>query len=93
MDKQENVYQRQFLERFGVDVKKRPLGKAKSKWSKIVERQFTESGKAWNEDVKFEVKGWLSGFAADNCEIILIEALTGPLDAFITTAEMKLPEN
>ena len=87
-----NVYRKPFFERFGVDIKKRPLGKPRGKWSKVVGRQFTESGKAWEESVKFEVKDWLSAFAADNSENILVPALSGPLDAYIVSAESKMPE-
>ena len=87
-----NVYRIQFLEKFGVDIKTQPLGKPRGKWSNVAERQFSESGKAWNGDVKSEVKEWLSAFAADNSERILNQALTGPLDAFIATSERKMPD-
>jgi putative ATP-dependent endonuclease of the OLD family len=86
-----NIYAEQFLKKFGVDPKKKPLGKDRKKWSNVIERLFKEAGKPWDDSIKFEVKSWLAQFAAENASTILLQRLSGPLDSFISTVEDKLP--
>ena len=86
-----SVYAEAFLEEFGVDPKRKPMGKDKQKWSFVMERLFKEAGKPWDEKVKFEIKSWLSRFAAENGNRIIKSQLSGPIDSFIVTAEAKLP--
>ena len=89
-----SVYGTNFLREFGVDPRKRPMGrdnlKAKRKWSKVMESLFGEAGKPWNDDIKMTVKNWLAEYAAANRETILKTILCGPLDSFIQSAENKL---
>lgn len=88
-----SVYAPEFINEFGVDPRSNHKGKVKQKWSKIIERQFKDSGKPWSERVKFEIKNWLAEFAATNSETIIMNQLSGPIDSFISTAEEKLPKN
>ncbi len=59
-----SFYTPSFFAEFGVDLKKRPMGKAKQKWSSVTERLFKQAGKPWDDGVKTEVKNWLACFAA-----------------------------
>lgn len=88
-----SVYADQFLEEFGVNVKKKPLSKKKQKWSNTMEDLFNQAGKPWDDTVKFQVKNWLAIFASEHAENILKEQLSGPIDSFIEVAESKLPDN
>lgn len=86
-----SVYAAEFNSRFGVDPKKKPIGKSKLKWSDTIEKLFKEAGKPWNDTIKFNVKSWLADFAASNADTIIRAELSGPLDSFIATVEMKIP--
>ncbi|UWR45373.1 ATP-dependent nuclease [Phaeobacter inhibens] len=86
-----NIYADSFKSQFGVNPKMKVMGKKRQKWSSVVERQFTQSGKPWNDETKLEVKNWMARFAADHPKEIINEALSGPLDSFIETIESKLP--
>ncbi len=88
-----STYSAAFKMEFGVDPAKRPMGKAKQKWSSVMERLFKEAGKPWSEGVKFQAKEWLSEFAAENPTTILKEPIAGPINSFITSAESKLPKD
>lgn len=85
------IYREAFKEEFGVDPKKKPLGKQKQKWSTIMERLFAEAGKPWDDSIKSQVKFWLAEYAAAHPNQILKAPLTGPVDSFIETVEAKIP--
>ena len=87
-----NCYRSAFLEAFGVDPKRKTLGKTKLKWSNAMERRFRETGEPWSDRLKFEIKEWLAEFASTNCEQVVNELLSGPLTGFIETSEEKLPQ-
>lgn len=87
-----DLYREAFLTEFGVDPKKKPLGKKKQKWSSVIERLFREAGKPWNDQIKAQVKLWLAEFAAANSESIVKEPLSGPINSFVQTVEERLPE-
>lgn len=86
----QNIYSQEFLKKFGVDVKKKPLGKTKSKWSDTVGRQFAESGKPWDEQTKCECKLWLAEFAAANPKTIVRVSTDSSLLALIKSVELKI---
>lgn len=86
-----NVYAGPFKDTFGVDPKGKPKGKKNQKWSNVIERLFKQSGKPWDNQIKMEVKNWMSEFAAENAEQIINTPLAGPLDSFIRTIEEKIP--
>lgn len=86
-----DVYRQAFLEEFGVDPKKKPLGKPKQKWSAVTEKLFSEAGKPWSESIKFQVKSWLAEFAAAHPSEILKKQLAGPVDSFVKSVEAKIP--
>jgi hypothetical protein len=86
-----SVYAPAFINEFGVDLKKKPMGKPKQKWSSVTERLFRQAGKPWNDSVKMQVKYWLSNFAAANARSIIKNQLAGPIDSFVATVEAKLP--
>lgn len=86
-----DVYRDAFLEEYGVDPKKKPLGGRKQKWSGVIEKLFSEAGKPWSENIKFQVKSWLAEYAAAHPSQILKSPLTGPIDSFIETIEAKIP--
>ncbi len=85
------LYAQAFKAEFGVDLTKKPLGKAKQKWSNVAERLFKQAGKPWDDSVKAQAKNWLSKFAAEHGEKIIKEQLAGPIDSFVATVEAKLP--
>ena len=86
-----DMYGPAFQAEFGVDPRKKPLGKPKVKWSGIMEKLFAEAGRPWDDPTKIAVKFWLAEFVAQNAENILKEPLTGPLKSFLQTAEDKMP--
>ncbi len=86
-----NVYATPFKDTFGVDPKGKLRGKKKQKWSNVIERLFTQSGKPWNDQIKMDAKNWMAKFAADNPEQIINAPLASPLDSFIRTIEEKMP--
>ena len=88
-----NVYQSDFKKMFGVDPKKKPMGKVKRKWSCVMESLFRESGKPWDNNIKFGVKRWMAEYAAANPGQILKDPLIGPLVSFVQTAEDKISGN
>ena len=85
------LYAPSFLAEFGVDLKKKPLGNKKEKWSRVTETMFRQAGKPWNDHIKSQTKYWLARFAAENGSRIVKEQLSGPIDSFIRTVEEKLP--
>lgn len=87
-----SVYAPAFLAEFGVDLKQKPMGKARHKWTNATERLFRQAGKPWDDVVKTQVKHWLASFAAKHGSKILKEPLAGPIDNFITIVEAKLPK-
>jgi putative ATP-dependent endonuclease of the OLD family len=88
-----SIYAPSFLSDFGVDLKKKPMGKTKQKWSNVTERLFLQAGKPWDDRVKTQVKNWLANFAAEHGSEIVNEPLAGPIDSFIATVEAKLPKD
>ena len=86
-----SVYAPEFFKEFGVDLKKKPMGKAKQKWSNVTERLFRQAGKPWDEGIKTQTKNWLANFAAENGSKIIKHQLAGPIDNFVATVEAKLP--
>ncbi len=87
------VYGPSFVEKFGVDPRKRLKPKCKKKWSSLMKKLFVEAGKHWDNQVKREIKSWLANFAAKHAETILKDELYGPLENFIETVEARLPKN
>ncbi|MCC8931002.1 ATP-dependent nuclease [Rhizobium sp. 'Codium 1'] len=85
-----NVYQKAFIEEFGVDPKSKPKGKGKLKWSASMERVFKEAGKPWSDNIKQSLKNWLADYAADNAMSIIKAEIAGPLDAFVASVEARI---
>jgi len=87
------VYGTPFVEKFGVDPRKKLKPKPKKKWSNVMKKLFIDAGKPWDDGVKREIKNWLANFAAKHAETILKEELCNPLENFIETVERRLPQN
>ncbi|NKM56370.1 AAA family ATPase [Rhizobium anhuiense] len=85
-----NCYRDAFLAEFGVDPKSKPRGKDKQKWSNVMERLFREGGKPWSDQIKQNVKNWLADFAVANASTIIKAELASPLQAFISSVELKI---
>lgn len=88
-----NVYQKAFIEKFGVDPKLKLPRKRTQKWSDSIGELFKKAGKEWNENTKSTVKSWLTEFAVENSSQIVNDPLSGPIDSFIKTVEEKVSIN
>lgn len=86
------VYKDAFFEEFMVDVSQKIKGKQNLKWSDRMEVLFHQSGKPWSEQIKAEVKSWLSEYAEENCATIIRGATADALNSFITALERKIGE-
>ena len=88
-----DVYRPAFLQRYGVDPKKKPKGKSTGKWSVTMRRLFLQEGKQWDNGIKGEIKYWLAGYAVKNAPDILNNNLVDSIRAFVQTVEHKLFES
>lgn len=88
-----SVYSVEFQKEFGVDPRKKPMGRRKEKWSDTMKRLFGEAGKPWDDRIKHQIKAWLAKFAAENPDKILNPPISEPINNFISVAESKIPQN
>ncbi|WP_425053912.1 ATP-dependent nuclease [Psychromarinibacter sp. S121] len=83
-------YKDAFFDHFEVDPTVSPPAAKGQKWSVAMEKKFQVHGKIWDDGVEMRVKLWLAEFAKDNVGNIVIEARSGPVDAFARSLLKKL---
>lgn len=84
------IYQARIQSDYGIDLRRTSFKRTREKWSDRMGRVFAESGKAWDDRMKADVKRALSECVQQHPETALMTGRRMPFDALVRVIEDQI---